>query len=304
MGTPDFAVPSLLAFHHSHHQIVAVVTQPDRPSGRGLKLRSPEIKIKAIELGYPVLQPESLKTDEFYHQLRDCFPDILVVLAFRILPERIFSLPEFGSINAHASLLPKYRGAAPIHRAILNGENSTGVTTFQIAKNIDTGSILMQDHIPIHQNDTTGSMWEKLSELSASMLIKTVDGVENHSLNPMIQDHSIASSAPKIQKNETKIDWQDTAESIHNQIRAFSPFPGAFTMYKGKRVKLFTSSVIQDESNDDISPGNIIISDGNIRVICDSNMINIDEVQIEGKRRMSVKNFISGYGISTGEKFE
>jgi methionyl-tRNA formyltransferase len=304
MGTPDFAVPSLIAFHSSHHQIVAVVTQPDRPSGRGLKLRSPEIKIKAIELGYPVLQPESLKSDEFYSQLRDCYPDILVVLAFRILPERIFSMPEFGSINAHASLLPKYRGAAPIHRAIINGEKYTGVTTFQIAKNIDTGSILMQEKIPILQNDTTGLMWDKLANLSASMLIKTVEGISNHSLNPLIQDHSMASPAPKIKKDETKINWQDSAESIHNQIRAFSPFPGAFTNYHGKRIKLFSSSVSSEELTNDITPGNIVISNDGLKVQCNTDMINIDEVQIEGKRRMYVKDFISGYGISSGKKFE
>ena len=304
MGTPDFAVPSLIAFHNSHHQIVAVVTQPDRPSGRGLKLRSPEIKIKAIELGYPVLQPESLKSDEFYSQLRDCYPDILVVLAFRILPERIFSMPEFGSINAHASLLPKYRGAAPIHRAIINGEKYTGVTTFQIAKNIDTGSILMQEKIPILQNDTTGLMWDKLANLSASMLIKTVEGISNHSLNPLIQDHSMASPAPKIKKDETKINWQDSAESIHNQIRAFSPFPGAFTNYHGKRIKLFSSSVSSEELTNDITPGNIVISNDGLKVQCNTDMINIDEVQIEGKRRMYVKDFISGYGISSGKKFE
>ncbi|MFQ6610388.1 MAG: methionyl-tRNA formyltransferase, partial [Fidelibacterota bacterium] len=198
MGTPDFAVPSLHAIHESRHQLVAVVTIPDKASGRGLKLQPSMVKTAALTLGYPVLQPESLSSDEFLSQVRDCYPDIIVVVAFQILPKSVFEIPKYGAVNIHASLLPKYRGAAPIQRAILAGENETGVSTFQITKKVDTGSILLQRKIEIGKNETCGELWERLSKLGAEIIVPTLDGILENKIIPVKQDNALATSAKKI----------------------------------------------------------------------------------------------------------
>ncbi len=302
MGTPDFAVPTLKAIHASPHQLVAVVTIPDRPSGRGLKTHPSEVKVAATELGYPILQPDSLKTSEFVGHIKDCFPDIIVVVAFQILPPSVYEIPKFGAVNVHASLLPKYRGAAPIHRAILNGETETGVTTFQIAKKVDTGGVLLQKKTTIGNNETCGELWKKLSLLGAELIIPTLDGLDSDAILIIAQDNSNATSARKIDKSEYLIHWNLTSEKIHNQIRAFSPQPGAYTFLGDQRVKLFDSEIVSEEGYQ-LAPGKIESQKNVFHIGTGNGVIAIRSIQISGKQRMSISQFLNGYTVEEGQDF-
>ncbi len=307
MGTSDFAVPSLEALDKSIHQVVAVVTVPDKPAGRGQKLTSSPIKLLAENLKYPVFQPVSLNDREFLDNIKDCFADIFVVVAFRILPEILFSIPKFGSINLHPSLLPLYRGAAPIQRAIMNCETKTGLTTFKITKRVDAGNILLQEHVLISENDTTQDLWMKCSNNGAKLLIKTIDGLMNSTLTPIKQKNEISTTAPKIKKEDCKINWTKSAIDIHNQIRALSPKPGSFTKLKSRVVKLFNSSLSLCEYPAELSklkPGEIRIYNHHLIIGTGFGLIKINEIQLEGKKRMPIKEYLLGNPQIGGETFD
>jgi len=303
-GTPEFAVPCLKALHDSSHDVVGVITNPDTRSGRGLKIQSSNIKKYAKKLKIPLFQPDDLKDNNFLSSLKEIKPDIYVVVAYKILPESILSIPVLGAVNLHASLLPKFRGAAPINHAILNGEEYTGITTFIIQKKVDTGDILLQEKLKINDDSTAGEILKILSKMGAKLMIKTLDGLSDNKIVPKKQNNSLASFAPKIRIDHCRINWSRTSEEIHNLIRAFSPSPGAFTYYKKKRVKIFRSKVLIDESNKLLKPGQINFKDPILQIGTGTKTIQICDIQIEGKARLPVTQFILGYPEIIGKCFE
>ncbi len=306
MGTPDFAVPSLNALVQSAHEVVGVVTVPDKPRGRGQKLRPSAVKSRVLQLELPVYQPEGLSDSEFLNQIHNMNPALMVVVAFRILPRECYSIPSHGAVNLHASLLPQYRGAAPIQRAIMNGETKTGVTTFQIEASVDTGNILLQESIAIGPDENAGSVHDRLADLGADLLVATVDGLENGSLQPRPQDDARASRAPKIRKEDRRIDWKQTAQKVHNHIRALSPYPGAFTHWNSQRLQIFKGAENEKTAPDGLAiPGEVIGTEENcIRVRCGNGTYRIEEVQPPGKRRMTTEDFLNGYALQIGEIFQ
>ncbi len=292
MGTPEFAVPSLQALIDSEYNVVAVVCQPDRPSGRGRKLTSPPVKILAEANSIPVLQPEKVRTDEFYETLKEFKPDLICVTAYgRIIPKNILELPKYGCLNVHASLLPKYRGAAPINWAIINGEKNTGITTMLMDEGMDTGDILLKKEIEIGENDTSIELGEKLSNIGAALLIETIKKGQNDEIKPIKQNDDEATSAPIIKKDVGKIDWSRSAIEIRNLIRGTQPWPGAFTSYQDKNLKIFKAVVDDMEGN----PGEILNSNNGRLVIGTGNKsLSIEELQIEGGKRLNVSDFLRG----------
>ncbi|NOZ08711.1 MAG: methionyl-tRNA formyltransferase [FCB group bacterium] len=303
MGTADFACDTLTALDASHHQIVAVVTVPPRPSGRRLKLRQSPIHQLAVELGYPVLHPESLRDPDFQSLIRDCFADIFVVVAFRILPRSLFSIPPLGAINLHASLLPRYRGAAPVQHALLNNESRTGVTVFQIDKTIDTGNILLQRTLELTPVMTAGDVFAALAPMGSKAILEALTLLENGDVKALPQDDSQACPAPKITSADLRINWSASALSVHNQIRAFSPRPGAYTFYQGKRVKLFDSRVV-DEVKVCSNIGRIKESNSVIYIETGKGILEIGSIQLEGKKRLPVGEFLKGRSFQQDAKFE
>ncbi|MDP6570796.1 MAG: methionyl-tRNA formyltransferase [Candidatus Marinimicrobia bacterium] len=300
-GTPDFAVPSLQSLHASPHEVLSVVTNPDKKSGRGLKLNSSPVKKTGESLGLDIIQPDDLKDENFISYLKQINPDIYVVVAFKILPEMLLTLPVAGAINLHASLLPKYRGAAPINHAILNGETQTGLTTFQLKKKVDTGNILLQKTIPISRTATVGDLYYQLSQMGGDILIDTLNGIEKKSITPQPQNEIYTSSAPKISAKDALIDWKNSAIAIHNRIRAFTPKPGAFTFYNNKRIKLFNSEIENTESS--LIPGEIRYENTNLIIGTGEGSVLIKEIQMEGKKRLPVSQFIAGNQHIIGEYF-
>ena len=303
-GTPDFAVPTLDALHDSSHEILGVVTSPDKKSGRGLKVTSAAIKNSAEKYSLPIYQPESTGSEQLHSILKQINPDIYVVVAYKILPESILNIPPRGAVNLHASLLPKYRGAAPVNHAILNGETETGLTTFLIQKKVDTGDLLLQQSLPIDNSVTTGEALSKLSFLGADLVIKTLDALAQNKIKPIKQDGDKATFAPKISVQDCKINWSNPALMIHNQIRAFSPKPGAFTFYKNKRVKLFGSKVLQNLHNARLLPGEIEHTNSFLKIGTGTEPIQITNIQIEGKKKLPVDQFILGFPKITGGIFD
>jgi methionyl-tRNA formyltransferase len=303
-GTPDFAVPTLDALHDSSHEILGVVTSPDKKSGRGLKVKSAAIKKSAEKYSLPIYQPESTGSEQLHSILKQINPDIYVVVAYKILPESILNIPPRGAVNLHASLLPKYRGAAPVNHAILNGETETGLTTFLIQKKVDTGDLLLQQSLPIDNSVTTGEALSKLSFLGADLVIKTLDSLAQNKIKPIKQDGDKATFAPKISVQDCKINWSNPALMIHNQIRAFSPKPGAFTFYKNKRVKLFGSKVLQNLHNSRLLPGEIEHTNSFLKIGTGTEPIQITNIQIEGKKKLPVDQFILGFPKITGGIFD
>lgn len=300
MGTPDFAVPSLNRLLTSTHTVVGVVTQPDRPSGRGLKVQFSPVKKMALAHGLPLLQPEKLTEPEFLTTLRSWNADCFVVVAFRILPKEVFTLPPKGTVNLHASLLPKYRGPAPIQRAILNGEKETGVTTFFIEETVDTGKWILQEKLAIGPEETAGELHDRLALLGAEVLVRTLDLIEKDLANPQPQV-GIPSLAPKIHPEEEKIDWNEPAEKVFNRIRAFSPKPGAYTFWNSKRLKILRATL--EQRNSDEVPGTVLeCQRDKIIVACGSGAIGIREIQPECKKGMQVGEFLRGYGLKPGMK--
>ena len=303
-GTPDFAVPTLDALHDSSHEILGVVTSPDKKSGRGLKVKSAAIKKSAEKYSLPIYQPESTGSEQLHSILKQINPDIYVVVAYKILPESILNIPPRGAVNLHASLLPKYRGAAPVNHAILNGETETGLTTFLIQKKVDTGDLLLQQSLQIDNSITTGEALSKLSFLGADLVIKTLDALAQNKIKPIKQDGDKATFSPKISVQDCKINWSNTALMIHNQIRAFSPKPGAFTFYKNKRVKLFGSKVLQNLHNARLLPGEIEHTNSFFKIGTGTEPIQITNIQIEGKKKLPVDQFILGFPKITGGIFD
>jgi len=290
-GTPDFAIPTLNTLYNSPHNILRVVTIPDKKSGRGLNYYSSSVKKYAKMLNIPILEPNNLEDKEFLKELELIKPDIYIVVAFRILPKSVLKIPLRGAVNLHASLLPKYRGAAPINHAILNGEKTTGVTTFYIKQKVDTGDILLQHKINIYKDSTAGELMKDLANIGAEIMLKTLDGISNNSITIKEQNHNISSLAPKININDCQIKWNQSAEIIHNHIRAFTPTPGAFTFYNSKRIKLYKSNIEDICSNYLLNPGQIHFIKPYLIVGTNSNYIKISELQPEGKRKLTAIDF-------------
>jgi len=303
MGTPEFAVCSLELLHSSRHEIQAIVTSPDKPRGRGRKVSPTAVKQKALELGLPVLQPENLKDDEFIMKLKQANPDLIAVVAFRILPEVVYDLPRYGSINLHASLLPEYRGAAPINWALINGDTKTGLTTFFLNKKVDTGDILLQREIEITPDDDFGSLHDKLMTEGAELLLETIDGIEDGSLKPRPQSQTIASKAPKLTAETGLIDWNRPAEDINNLIRGLSPHPGAFTFSDSKKIIILKAEVTDKKA--DCVPGSVMESNPKkgFTVACGQNTLFIKSLKPQGKKIMGSAEYVRGYHVKIGSRF-
>ena len=318
MGTPEFAVPSLNILLNTHHNISAVVTVPDKPAGRGLKLIPSAVKEFAVQNNLPVLQPEKLKNLQFLEELRSLNADLQIVVAFRMLPESVWNMPPLGTINLHGSLLPQYRGAAPINWAVINGEKETGVTTFKLKHEIDTGDILMQESFPIDENETAGDVHDKMKETGAKVVVETVKGIADGTLaerpqssivnsvssiessqksethSPLTIHHSPLKHAPKIFTETCNIDWRKSIDEIHNFIRGLSPFPCAFTELGDKTIKIFRGE--KELSLPTSKPGRWE-SDGKtyLKFAARDGYILLKDVQLEGKKRMLIEDFLRGY---------
>ncbi|NVO09887.1 MAG: methionyl-tRNA formyltransferase [Bacteroidales bacterium] len=303
MGTPDFAVAPLKALVEAGCNIVGVITVPDKPAGRGQKVQSSPVKIYAQEKGLRILQPEKLKDPDFTGEFVSLNPDISVVVAFRMLPESIWAVPKLGTFNLHASLLPHYRGAAPINWAIINGEKKTGVTTFLIDKEIDTGNIIYREELNIDVNDTAGDIHDKLMVIGAELVLKTVQTLTEKKINPIdqqlfLQKGELVKSAPKIFRETCRIDWEKTESDVHNFIRGLSPYPGAWSeliFEDGTAVQVKILKSIQIEKNHQRICGSILIEGKNtIHVACNSGFISIIEIQLAGRRPMKTSEFLNG----------
>jgi len=300
MGTPDFAVASLQALLEAGENVVAVVTVADKPAGRGQKIQESAVKKFAVSNNIPVLQPEKLKDEHFLKALKSFNADLQVVVAFRMLPEVVWNMPPKGTINLHASLLPQYRGAAPINHAIINGEKESGVTTFLLQHQIDTGNILFKESVSIAPSDTAGDLHDKLMAVGARLLIKTVDAIKNGAYQEVPQKKITSDTelkhAPKIFKEDCKITWDKPLQEVYNFIRGLSPYPTAFTDFQGKILKIFNCTPLKGATNE--LPGSVI-SDGKhyLRFAAKDGYIEVKEVQLEGKKRMSVDEFLRGVRI-------
>ena len=307
MGTPEFAVPSLLQLSENGHNILSVVTVPDKQVGRGLKVRCSAVKKVALDLGIPILQPEDLSAKEFYQRLQQLHAELFVVVAFRILPASVFELPSAGTINLHSSLLPKLRGAAPINWAIINGHKETGVTTIFINTKVDTGDIILQKAVSIGDNETAGELHDRLAILGAETLTETVKLIETGSAPRVVQTGE-TTRAPKITRELCQINWQDSAEKIRNLIRGLSPYPGAYSYFAGQMIKIY-STVRSEISPEDktFSPGDVVYTDvksGRLLVQTGEGLLEIVELQPAGKKRMTAKEYLSGYELKPGDFFE
>ncbi len=300
MGTPDFAVSTLKSLIAGPDQVVAVVSQPDRPKGRGKKLVPTPVKEIAMAANLPVLQPTKIKTEEFRNQLADYKPDVIVVAAYgRILPPQLLELAPHGCINVHGSILPKYRGAAPIQWAVINGDEKAGISIMQMDEGMDTGDILHQRIIDVSPDETAGSLFEKLAQLGGEALLEALEMVKAGTLKPVVQDHQQATHAPMLKKEDGHIDWNQDAQTIHNRIRGFDPWPSAFCFLDEKRLRLFSPTVVHMDSEQ--SPGTVIKADkGGLLISTGSNCLEIEELQPEGKKRMKVEAFINGRPIAKG----
>lgn len=298
MGTPEFAVPMLQALYESTHEVVGVITAPDKPAGRGMQLQESEVKQKAKELGLHILQPEKLKNENFLAELKALNADLFVVVAFRMLPEVVWNMPPMGTINLHASLLPQYRGAAPIQRAIMNGETETGVTTFFLQQEIDTGKIIFQESIPIRENETGGELYYALMQLGASVLLKTVNAIATGNYPQIPQDHiTEIHHAPKIFKEDCKIDWSKPAKKVYDLIRALNPYPGAFTHLNGKLFKIYETN--RSDKNTDTAGSIDTDNKTYLKINCGEGSLEITQCQPEGKRKMNIEEFLRGTVVDT-----
>ncbi len=312
MGTPEFAVPSLRALVEGGYNVVGVVTAPDKPAGRGLKVHESDVKIAARELGLPIFQPEKLKAPEFIAQMEALRPDLGIVIAFRMLPEAIWALPRLGTFNLHASLLPQYRGAAPINRAIIDGERETGVTTFLLNREIDKGAILGQVRVPIGADDDFGSMYEKLMTTGTGLVCDTVERIVAGDIDPIEQEHideTTLRPAPKIFKEDCRIDWTAEGRRIVDFVRGLSPYPAAWSPLRRDGAEAGSAKIFRvrfrAEAHAGTTPGTIV-SDGRdtVAVACADGWIEIDEMQLAGKRRMSVRDLLLGFREIESYRFD
>lgn len=299
-GTPEIAAHCLKIIYESNHKVLAVITAPDKPAGRGKKIKESEVKKFALLNNIKLFQPTNLKDDDFEYEIKKLNPDLGVVVAFRMLPQKIWTIPPKGTINLHASLLPDYRGAAPINHAIINGEKETGITTFFINENIDTGNILMQEKIGIDQIETAGSLHDKIMTGGAQLLLKTLDLLESNKLKPIFQDNMIKKSnlhtAPKLNKDNTKINWNDTIDNIYNFVRGLSPIPGAWTILKtGKKESTAKLLFVEKETTKhSLKAGQAIIENKKIKIAAKDGFIIPEQIIPQGKRQMNAKDFLNG----------
>lgn len=293
MGTPEFAVPTLAAIHESDQEVVGVVTAPDKPAGRGRKLQSSAVKKFADEQGIPVFQPVKLRNPEFVEAMKELKADLMVVVAFRMLPQMIWEIPSIGTFNLHAALLPDYRGAAPINWVVINGERQTGMTTFFIDKQIDTGNILLQESMEIPVDWTAGNLHDEMMVKGAGLVMKTIEGLEAGELTPKQQDDSLFQHhAPKIFKEDCRIKWDQPAETIYNFVRGLSPFPTAWTTLEDQNVKIFFTKL--SELEEDGEPGQLLLRDNALYVRVADGWLEITELQLAGRKRMQTKVWLQG----------
>ena len=295
MGTPDFAVPSLSTIYDHGYTIQAVVTAPDKPRGRGQEISSTPVKKFALDHSIPVLQPGRLDEESFVGTLQEFSPDCIIVVAFRILPPQVFTIPRFGTFNLHASLLPKYRGAAPIQWAVINGESETGVTTFFLKEKIDTGNIILQARITIGENETAGELYNRLMILGADTVLSTIRLIGRAEVQPRSQNDSEATPAPKIFREHCEIDWKKPVREVHNFIRGLSPVPGAFTHLGGNFLKIYRSRVCSESGSG--LPGNGVIGNDSLKVFTGQGVLEILELQQEGKKRLFTPEFLKGFRV-------
>lgn len=311
MGTPEFAVESLKLLLENNYNIVGVITVPDKPAGRGQQLQESAVKKFAVDKGLTILQPEKLKDEQFLEQLRALKADLQIVVAFRMLPEVVWNMPRLGTFNLHGSLLPQYRGAAPINWAVINGEKETGVSTFFLQHEIDTGKIIFQDKVIISESDTAGEIHDKLMHVGAQLVVKTVKAIEKGSYpqvdqSELIEPGAALKNAPKIFKDDCRIDWNKTASEVHNHIRGLSPYPAAFTDFVSPEGKVFPVKVFkskQEEGITDSAIGSITTDSKNyIKIATKKGYVYINELQVAGKKRMPVNEFLRGFTLNNDWK--
>ena len=303
MGTPDFALFSLKALCEKGYEVAGVVTQPDKPKGRGYVLTPPPVKVYALEQGIPVYQPTSLRTEEFASLLSEIDPELITVVAYgKILPKNVLDYPKYGCVNVHGSLLPKYRGASPMQSAIINGDKVTGITTMFMAEGLDTGDMLLKAECEIAENDNFEDIHDRLGLLGAELLCKTVDGLEAGNITPVPQDHSLATHTAKILKEDCEIDFSKDCDTVHDLVRGLSPIPLSFTHTPdGKLLKVVKSEICERESENEECGKVLFLDNGRIRVACARGSVNILTVLPEGKGRMSAADFIRGRKINIGD---
>lgn len=304
MGTPQFAVPALKALHKNDQDIALVVTRPDRPKGRGRKLTPSPVKETAMNLGFSVIQPSSVRTAEFSNCIEKHTPDFIVVVAFgHIIPKNILAIPKIATINIHASLLPKYRGPAPIQWAIINEEKKTGVTTMLMDEGLDTGDILLSSELEIAPDDTSGTLHDRLADLGADLLIQTLNAFETGDINPISQDHTQATYAPMLKKNDGRMNWKLPAESLEALIRGMTPWPGAFTFHDKKRLKIFKAKTIVMDT--EASPGTVLKGfPDELWISTGKGVLSIMEIQGESGKHLLIKDFLRGYKLGPSSKLE
>ena len=297
MGTPEFAVASLKGLVEADFNIAGVITAPDKPAGRGLKINESAVKIYALQQGLNILQPEKLKGPEFLHSLKDLRADIQVVVAFRMLPEVVWNMPPLGTINLHGSLLPQYRGAAPINWAVINGEKETGVTTFKLQHEIDTGNILLQKKFDISEDETAGDVHDRMKIIGAELLVETLKRITDNNIQeqPQPSAENIL-HAPKIFTETCRIDWKKNVKTIYNLVRGLSPYPGAFTMLEGKTLKILKAekiiSAVQEEPGTFLTDGRTFL-----KFAAGDGYLNVLDLQLEGKKKMQVQEFLRGFRL-------
>lgn len=300
MGTPEFAVATLDALLRNDVQVVGVVTAPDKQAGRGMHLQQSAVKVYAVEHDLEILQPEKLRNPEFLAALQALNADVQVVVAFRMLPEMVWNMPPIGTINLHGSLLPKYRGAAPINWAVINGEKETGVTTFKLQHAIDTGNILLQESLPIEPDDNAGSVHDKMMVLGANLVVKTLKGICDKSVTETPQaayadgEPNVFTEAPKIFAKDCQIDFDRSVHQVHNLIRGLSPFPAAYTELEGKTLKVYRTHI---EKERPAEPPGVFLTDHKhfLKFSCKDGYIFFDEIQLAGKKKMIIEDFLRGY---------
>ncbi len=304
MGNPAFAVPSLRLIYQNEYSIEAVVTNPSKRIGRGDNFQLTAVGQEAKTLDLKLLQPFDLQESNLLEEISSLHPDVFIVVAYKILPAALIEIPKLGAINLHPSLLPAYRGAAPIQWALMNGETSTGITTFMIEKRIDSGNVLMQEKMFIDPDDDYGSLAQRMSEAGAKLILNTINGIQDRSIEKIPQDASAVTYAPKIKKSDCQINWDDPADKIHNLVRALSPQPGAFSHVKNKRYKLYKTKTLKLPASK-LLPGTVVNrTDSDLWIQTGTGLLAIDEIQAEGKNKLNAVNFLRGSKISVGDQFE
>jgi methionyl-tRNA formyltransferase len=302
-GTPEFAVPTLKAVIAAGHEVALVLTQPDRAVGRSQEMQAPAVKRIALELGLPVVQPEKLKNNlDLRAQLESIAPDAILIVAYgRIIPQWMLDLPPLGNINLHGSLLPKYRGAAPIQWAVAEGESVTGVTTMRIDAGLDTGNLLLARAVPIAMEETSVELFLSLADIGAELMVETLRGLSDGSITPQPQDHALATLAPILRREDGAIDFARTARMSYDRWRGFQPWPGAYTTLRGKKLIVHRMRLVVETSSSE--PGELIVRGDDLLMVCgEGSLLALDEVQLEGKKRMTAAEFMRGFQVKSGER--